>query len=289
MLLGETGSGKEVAARQIHVRSARAKGPFLRVNCGAIPTELVDSELFGHDAGSFTGAVATRRGWFERADGGTLFLDELGELPAAAQVRMLRVLQDGTFERVGGQQTITVDVRIVAATNANLQAMVDAGTFRRDLWYRLSVFPISIPPLRDRREDIPVLAAHFAHRAGMRLFGATPSLSPADVNALIAYDWPGNVRELAAVIERAAILGGGHTLDVGKALGVLPARAPVATSQSADAQERASIEAALQRCHGRIEGPFGAAKALRVNPHTLRSRMRRLGIDWSRFRSADPD
>ncbi|HEY2883557.1 MAG TPA: sigma-54 factor interaction domain-containing protein, partial [Pirellulales bacterium] len=164
LILGETGSGKEVVARAIHKQSRRENGPFLRVNCGAIPPELVDSELFGHERGSFTGATALRKGWFERADRGTLFLDECGELPPAAQVRLLRILQDGTFERVGGERQIHVDVRVVAATHRNLQAMVAEGTFREDLWYRLAVFPIELPPLRDRPEDIPALAAHFALR-----------------------------------------------------------------------------------------------------------------------------
>jgi hydrogenase-4 transcriptional activator len=291
LLLGETGSGKEVIARQIHVRSSRARAPFLRVNCGAIPPELVDSELFGHERGSFTGAVATRKGWFERSDGGTLFLDELGELPAAAQVRLLRVLQDGTFERVGGQTPMTVDVRIVAATNSDLRNAVAEGKFRQDLWYRLNVFPIILPPLRERREDIPLLAAHFAAGAGRRLYGVPLVPTPSDVAAFVAYDWPGNVRELAAVIERAAILGGGHSLDTATALGVLPTRVyaeipRTSAVSSADAEERERIDAVLRRCFGRIEGQFGAAKALGVNPHTLRSRMRRLGIDWSQYRQA---
>ncbi len=179
LILGETGSGKEVIARAIHRRSRRAAGPILRVNCGAIPPELIDSELFGHERGSFTGAAATRSGWFERADGGTLFLDEIGELPAAAQVRMLRVLQDGSFERVGGHTPITVDVRVVAATNADLASLIAQGKFREDLWYRINVFPIHLPPLRQRPTDIPAFAAHFAARAGKRLGGRSLAPSPA--------------------------------------------------------------------------------------------------------------
>jgi transcriptional regulator with GAF, ATPase, and Fis domain len=289
LILGETGSGKEVVARSIHSQSRRASGPFLRVNCGAIPTELVDSELFGHEKGSFTGAIGHRKGWFERADGGTLFLDEVGGLPAAAQVRLLRVLQDGTFERVGGQQTHSVDVRIVAATHRDMTMMVRDGHFRQDLWYRVSVFPITLPALRERRGDIPALTRHFAERAGIRLFSRALEATPADIERLSNYDWPGNVRELAAVIERAAILGNGQRLQVEPALGVVGVVGAVGGSGSprpvgAEPDDRASIEAALQRCHGRIEGPFGAADALGVNPHTLRSRMRRLGIEWSRFR-----
>ncbi len=283
LILGETGSGKEVVARAIHARSRRARGPFLRVNCGAIPPELVDSELFGHERGSFTGAVNLRKGWFERADGGTLFLDEVGELPAAAQVRLLRVLQDGSFQRVGGQQSHTVDVRIVAATHRDVASMVSQGQFRQDLWYRVSVFPISLPSLRERRGDIPALARHFAARAGERLFGRALETSPEDERALIAYEWPGNVRELAAVIERAAILGGGHGLDVGAALGT-GARAPRAERPP---DEREALIEAVKSTHGRIEGPFGAAKLLGVNPHTLRSRLRKHNVDWARYRGEE--
>src|SRR5690606_18598675 len=225
LILGETGSGKEVLARAIHKRSRRAAGPVVRVNCGAIPPGLIDLELFGHERGSFTGATSVRKGWFERADGGTLFLDEVGELPLDAQVRLLRILQDGTFERVGGQKPLRVDVRIVAATRRDLHAMVGEGTFREDLWYRISVFPIDLPPLRDRIEDIPALAAHFASRAGKRLGGRPLTVTPDDIEVLTAYPWPGNVRELAAVIERAAILGNGRSLAVREALG------PVAPKQ----------------------------------------------------------
>src|SRR3954447_12387077 len=219
LILGETGSGKEVVARTIHTRSRRTSGPFLRVNCGAIPSELVDSELFGHEKGSFTGAVGERKGWFERADGGTLFLDECGELPLAAQVRLLRILQDGSFQRVGGEKQLNVDVRIVAATHRELPTMVADGQFREDLWYRLAVFPVRLPPLRERLEDIAALAAHFAIRAAKRL--GLPPLVPSadDISLLVDYPWPGNIRELAAVIERAAILGVGKRLDVSRALG----------------------------------------------------------------------
>jgi transcriptional regulator with GAF, ATPase, and Fis domain len=299
LILGETGSGKEVVARAIHTRSRRAAKPFVRVNCGAIPPELIDSELFGHEKGSFTGAVGARRGWFERADGGTLFLDECGELPAAAQVRLLRILQDGTFERVGGERPMTVDVRIVAATHRDLHALVAAGRFREDLWYRIAVFPIKLPPLRERKEDIPALATHFALRAAKRL-GTLP-LTPRsdDLDLLLAYPWPGNVRELAAVIERAAILGDGKRLEVAQALGTaprpLPAAAPAAPKSfegepilSLDSVMARHIELALARTHGRIEGPYGVAKLLKINPHTLRARMRKLKINWRRFRGSAP-
>jgi hydrogenase-4 transcriptional activator len=290
LILGETGTGKEVVARAIHNRSPRSQGPMMRVNCGAIPTELVDSELFGHERGSFTGASAARKGWFERADGGTLFLDEIGELPLAAQVRLLRVLQDGTFERVGGQTTHSVNVRLVAATHADLNAMVRQRLFREDLWYRISVFPIHLPPLRERTQDIPALASHFALKSARRL-GLPPALpTQADFALLTAYNWPGNVRELGSVIERAAILGNGHSLEIAKALGIAlsptfihqPADFVSATvpGQTLNVINAAHIEKTLESCHGRIEGPFGAAKLLGINPHTLRSRMRKLGIDW---------
>jgi transcriptional regulator with GAF, ATPase, and Fis domain len=296
LILGETGTGKEVVARAIHARSKRAAGPFLRVNCGAIPPELADSELFGHERGSFTGASNRRCGWFERADGGTLFLDEVGELTPAVQVRLLRILQDGSFERVGGQQVLRADVRLIAATHQDLESMVAAGRFRADLWYRIHVFPIRLPPLRERPEDIADLARHFADRAAHRL-GLAPCVpGSAGVARLVAYTWPGNVRELAAVIERAAILGEGRRLAVAEALGIEPPKAPVTAAQTAaapgiggnrlDAAQRTQIAAALRACLGRIEGPFGAAQALGINPSTLRARMRRLGIDWRGYRVA---
>lgn len=309
LVLGETGSGKEVVARALHERSRRASGPIVRVNCGAIPTELVDSELFGHERGAFTGAAFTRKGWFERADGGTLFLDEVGELPLAAQVRLLRILQDGTLERVGGQRTVTVDVRIVAATHRDLYAMVEEGRFREDLWYRISVFPLRLPALRERLEDLPGLAAHFAARAGERLGAGPLTPSDDDLARLLAYPWPGNVRELASVIERAAILGHGRRLEIASSLGA-DGRHPATAAPSSTAQRPqpprtgqttstgsavarldqamvGHIETALAQTGGRIEGARGAAALLGINPHTLRARMRKLGIDWARFREAE--
>lgn len=301
LLLGETGTGKELIARVIHSHSARAPHAFLRVNCGAIPPDLIDSELFGHERGAFTGATQTRPGWFERADGGTLLLDEVGELPPAAQVRLLRILQDGWLERVGGRQPIHVDVRIVAATHRDLAAMVAEGRFREDLWYRLAVFPIFLPPLRQRREDIPALAVHFAERAAVRFSLPLVLPSDQDLALLSAYPWPGNIRELGAVIDRAAILGNGERLEVGPALGLsahhVPAAsglAPAAAHQVASSAEilpldeamKRHIEAALTVTKGRIEGPHGAAAVLKINPHTLRARMRKLGIAWKQFRPA---
>lgn len=296
LLEGETGAGKEVIARMIHARSLRARGPMIRVNCGAIAPELVDSELFGHERGSFTGATGTRLGWFERANGGTLFLDEIAELPLAAQVRLLRVLQDGTLERVGSSRSTKVDVRVVTATHRDLRAMCAAGKFREDLWYRISVFSVRIPPLRDRMQDVPLLADHFAHRAGVRLTGVPLVPKPAEIEALLRYRWPGNVRELAAVIERAAILGGGRRLEVAVALGDgIPSSSHAYAAQGASAPSsaplktlddavREHIERALVLTSGRIEGRGGAADVLGLNPHTLRGKMRKLRVDWSRFR-----
>jgi len=319
LILGETGTGKEVVARAIHSRSPRHSKPFIRVNCGAIPTELIDSQLFGHERGSFTGASDQRRGWFERADGGTLFLDEIGELPLAAQVRLLRVLQEHQIERVGGQENIHVDVRIVAATHRDLSFMVHQRTFREDLWYRINMFPILLPGLRERVEDIPSLTRHFARRAANRFGLQYVEPSQSDVKLLMDYRWPGNIRELQAVIDRAVILGGGSHLDVGKSLGntfiqpvfrpqpsdeptyyeVIPESIVATTipvhSESGSDEEDAPvdsldsaivrhIERALAVTGGQIEGGRGAAKLLGINPHTLRAKMRKLKIDWDRFR-----
>jgi transcriptional regulator with GAF, ATPase, and Fis domain len=306
LILGETGTGKELVARAIHNRSDRHSGPFLRVNCGAIPRELIDSQLFGHEKGSFTGASETRQGWFERADMGTLFLDEIGELPLDAQVRFLRVLQDGFVERVGGAKAIHVNVRVVAATHRDLSGMVREDAFREDLWYRIAVFPILLPPLRDRVEDIPTMASHFAGRAAIR-FGLAPvEPSAADIRLLQSYDWPGNIRELGAVIDRAAILGDGDTLEFAAALGLATPRGPYENApelgslpsatprhsghiSSLNEAMRRHIEAALRATHGRVEGPRGAAGLLQINPHTLRARMRKLKIDWAAYREPGDD
>jgi transcriptional regulator with GAF, ATPase, and Fis domain len=306
LILGETGTGKELVARAIHNRSDRHSGPFIRVNCGAIPRELIDSQLFGHEKGSFTGAADTRQGWFERADMGTLFLDEIGELPLDAQVRFLRVLQDGFVERVGSADPIRVNVRVVAATHRDLASMVRESTFREDLWYRIAVFPILLPPLRERREDIPAIARHFAERAAVR-FGLAPVMpNDADIRLLETYDWPGNIRELGTVIDRAAILGNGRSLELAAALGLAIPRRPVealssnqlapaisnavaSTSLTLEAAMKSHIEAALRATQGRIEGPHGAARQLAINPHTLRARMRKLKIDWSAFRDTSDD
>jgi hydrogenase-4 transcriptional activator len=300
LILGDTGSGKEIIARAIHVRSNRSRGAFIRVNCGAIPSGLIDSQLFGHEKGAFTGATETRKGWFERADGGTLFLDEVGELPLEAQVRLLRILQDGWLERVGGQKPIHVNVRIVAATHRELAQDVTRKAFREDLWYRLAVFPIRLPALRERPEDIPALARHFAQLAAQQ-FGLKPSVpSPDDIRLLSSYQWPGNVRELASVIDRAAILGGGSCLKITSALGIMdsqhngtaeggidstPARAVNSPgNKTIDDIQREHITATLAAVHGRVDGPHGAAVRLGIHPSTLRAKMRKLNIHWREYR-----
>src|SRR6187200_1378123 len=284
LVFGETGTGKEIIARAIHEHSPFHHGPFRRVNCGAIPSELIDSELFGHEPGAFTGAQTRRKGWFEQADGGTLFLDEVGELALAAQVRLLRVVQDDEVLRVGGERPIRVRVRIVAATHRDLPSLVETQTFREDLYYRLSVFPIVIPPLRDRPSDIRAFAEYFADRAANR-FGVRPVLvSDDDVKMLAGYRWPGNVREMAAVMDRAVLIGQGRVLNVAAALGQTDLssaaqaprseeRGPQSSIEPLDTIIRRHIERALRETHGRVEGRHGAARLLDINPHTLRARM----------------
>jgi hydrogenase-4 transcriptional activator len=297
MIFGETGTGKELISREIHRHSPCASGPFIRVNCGAIPQELIDSQLFGHERGAFTGAVESRKGWFERANDGTLFLDEIGELSLAAQVRLLRVLQDGWLEPIGAKRSIHVDVRVIVATHRDLAEMVAEGKFREDLWYRLAVFPIFLPPLRDRKDDIPEMAKHFSRRAAIR-FGLTPRMpGEEDIRLLCDYPWPGNVRELASVINRAAILGDGKGLEIKKALGWLnPDNVQPENKyqnqqdinengyESLDEAMKRHIENALKITSGRIEGNRGAAELLKINPHTLRARMRKLGVNWQKYR-----
>lgn len=298
LIHGESGTGKEVIALAIHQRSHRQKMPFRRVNCGAISPALIDSELFGHEQGAFTGSTARHRGWFEQADGGTLLLDEVGELPLNAQVRLLRVIQEGEFNRVGGERPIKVNVRIIAATHRDLPSMVEETLFREDLYYRLTVFPIVIPPLRDRQEDIPALAAYFVKRATHRFGYKDINVLPEDIELLQKYDWPGNIREFAAVINRAVLIGDGECLKTEKALGISLTRQPstkvetVTEVMPAESSEilpldtviKAYIEKALTHCCGRVEGPFGAAKKLALNPNTLRSKAKKLGINIEKFR-----
>jgi transcriptional regulator with GAF, ATPase, and Fis domain len=290
LLLGETGTGKELIANAIHSSSPRKEGPFIKVNCGAIPETLLDSELFGHEKGAFTGAISQKRGRFERADKGTIFLDEIGELPPQAQVRLLHVLQRKEIERVGGTHSIPVDIRIVSATHRNLQEMVGSGQFREDLWFRLNVFPIIIPPLRQRKGDIPSLVHHFINRKSLELkLKERPKLAPGAIDRLTAHDWPGNVRELENIVERALIQHrAGSSLSI-EAL--LPQMAPdkVVQDQSRneplatlDEMNARYIRQALEQACGKIYGPGGAAQILHINPSTLRKRMDKLGISYGR-------
>ena len=285
LLSGETGVGKDVIANAIHLGSPRRDGPFVAVNCGAIPDALLDSELFGHEKGAFTGALAKKRGRFERAEGGTILLDEIGEMPLEAQVRLLRVLQHREIERVGGTDRIPVDIRILAATNKDLPAMVQAGGFREDLWFRLNVFPISVPPLRERASDIPALVQHFIDRkAGELKIGDTLRLAEGAIDQLMAYSWPGNVRELENLIERAMILHRGEALrfeDLGTPLGA-KAVTPDSSDEivALDTVVARHIRRALEVADGKIHGPGGAGDLLGVNPNTLRSKMNKLGIPF---------
>ncbi len=278
LLFGETGTGKELLARYIHVRSSRGAAPLIRVNCAAIAPGVFESELFGHERGSFTGALERRVGRFELAHGGTLFLDEIGELPLEIQVKLLRVLQEGEVERVGSGRPIPVDVRVVAATNRDLEADVAAGRFRADLFYRLNVFPVRVPPLRERPEDLPLLIDHFLAKFRRKLGKPLRQLAPESVDRLRLYAWPGNVRELQNVLERACVLA---TSDVVEVADALRSDAPVSRTtslRSLEEVEREHILLVLASTHGVIQGERGAARILGLHPNTLRSRMERLGI-----------
>jgi transcriptional regulator with GAF, ATPase, and Fis domain len=290
LVLGESGVGKELVARAIHERSPRRARPLIKVNCGAVPAELFESEFFGHVKGAFTGAARDRVGRFELAHGGTLFLDEVGEIPLAQQVKLLRVLQEKTLERVGEERTREVDVRVVAATNRDLRREVDAGRFRADLYYRLSVFPLDVPPLRDRIDDVAALAAHLVRRAAQSMNVPVPRIPRAVVDQLRAYDWPGNVRELQHVVERAVILSRGGPLAVGD-LGAAGARATVRRGAPAAVEgeelptladlrrrERDVIASALERSGGRVSGAGGAAEILGLPATTLDSKLDAHGL-----------
>ncbi len=282
LVLGETGTGKELIARALHRRSRRSSRAFIRVNCAAIPQSLIASELFGHEKGAFTGAMQRRVGRFEAADGGTIFLDEIGELPMETQIALLRVLQEKEFERVGSNQSISVDVRVIAATNRDLPAAVKAGTFREDLYYRLNVFPIAVPPLRERAEDIPLLVEYFVGRFAKGAGKDIHHVGKETLEQLKAYDWPGNIRELQNVIERAVILTEGETFEVDeswlKREQAAPAR-PRERLSALEDREMEMIQAALAESHGRISGPDGAAARLGIPRQTLDSKIKKLGLD----------
>jgi transcriptional regulator with GAF, ATPase, and Fis domain len=302
LLLGETGTGKELVAREIHDRSARRKRSLVAVNCASVTRELFESEFFGHVRGAFTGAIRDRVGRFRLADGGTLFLDEVSEIPTDMQAKLLRVLQEQRFERVGDESPQTVDVRMVAATNRNLELEVAEGRFRSDLYFRLNVFPIAIPPLRERPEDIGTLAAHFLERAARQLDSPCPSLGEEELRSLRAYSWPGNVRELRNVMERAAItaLGGrlAIELQIPGASPIVPAPpfaeggvggpARVLTEAEMRRFERENLCVALRTCDGKIYGTGGAAELLEMPPTTLVYRLRKLGLKPAKGRRGAP-
>jgi formate hydrogenlyase transcriptional activator len=290
LVLGETGTGKELIARAIHNRSMRSSRAFIRVNCAAIPPALIASELFGHERGSFTGANQRRLGRFESADGGTIFLDEVGDLPAEAQVALLRVLQEREFERVGGSQTVSVDVRVIAATNGDLTTAVAEGKFRQDLFYRLNVFPIQLPPLRERLADISLLVGYLIDRYAQKAGKKIRNIDKKTMELFHAYDWPGNIRELQNVVERAVILSEGETFFVDEAwlTRVTPKLAATSVPLVADLaeREREILEAALRESQGVVGGPTGAAVKLGIPRQTLESKIRKLGINRHRFKAS---
>ena len=286
LILGETGTGKELVARAIHHASLRKKRPLLKVNCATLPTNLIESELFGHEMGAFTGALTKQVGRFEIADGATLFLDEIGDLPLEVQAKLLRVLEHGEFERLGSYRTIKADVRLIAATNRNLEEAVQNGQFRRDLWFRLNVFPITVPPLRKRVKDIPLLANHFITKQCKRLGKEKQKVPKTTMASLMNYSWPGNVRELENIIERAVIASRGPTLPLTDILEPAGFQAVGSPQEKTLAKiERDHMLRVLEECYWRIEGRNGAAKILGLNPNTLRGRMRKLGIRRPKKRS----
>jgi formate hydrogenlyase transcriptional activator len=287
LITGETGTGKELVARAIHHRSGRRLRALVAVNCAAVPRELIASELFGHEKGAFTGALQRRLGRFELADGGTIFLDEVGELPVETQVALLRVLQEREFERLGGHERVRVDVRVVAATNRDLAAAVADGGFREDLFYRLNVFPLEMPPLRERREDVPVLAEYFIGRYARQIGKTFRRIGPGTLDRLQSYPWPGNVRELQNVIERSVIVADGDEfrLDESWVTSIPRFENAFGLSGTLAAHEKVIVEDALRASGGRVFGPTGAAARLGVPRSTLESKIRALGINKSRFRA----
>jgi len=282
LITGESGTGKELVARAIHSRSRRSEKPLIKVNCAALPTGLVESELFGHEKGAFSGALARRLGRFELANGGTIFLDEVGEMPPDAQVKLLRVIQEHEFERIGGNETIRTDVRVIAATNRDLQRAVQEGAFREDLYYRLNVFPVELPPLRERPADIPLLVRFFVDKYAVRVDRHIETIAPETLERLVGYRWPGNVRELQNLVERALILATDSELRIEPEIigGAAPRPRSGEAAPTKDLQtlQREHILAALQRSGWVIEGERGAARELGLHPNTLRSRIKKLGL-----------
>jgi len=288
LITGETGTGKELIARAIHRRSTRSTRAFVTVNCAAVPPSLIASELFGHERGAFTGALQRRQGKFELADGGTIFLDEVGELPPDTQMALLRVLQERELERVGGGRPIKIDVRVIAATNRDLQTAVAEKAFRADLFYRLNVFPVEVPPLRQRRSDIPLLVEYFVHRYAKRAGKKIDGISERSLDLMRDYPWPGNIRELQNVIERAVIVSDTNTLSIDERwlvrqrVGETGAKTPL--DDELTAHERSRVEAALAASKGRVSGPTGAAARLGIPRSTLESKIRSLKVNKHRFR-----
>jgi transcriptional regulator with GAF, ATPase, and Fis domain len=293
LITGETGTGKELIARAVHKRSQRSSRAFVSVNCAATPRDLIASELFGHEKGAFTGAIQRRLGRFELAEGGTIFLDEIGELPAATQIALLCVLQEHEFERVGGTETIRTNVRVIAATNRDLQAAIAGGTFRSDLFYRLNVFPIEVPPLRERQKDIPVLVEYFIDRYARKAGKSIRGINKKSLELLQLYPWPGNVRELQNVIERSVIVCETENFSVDESWLLRQPRATGSKSefelsQKLASQEKDMIEAALRESGGRVSGPSGAAAQLGIPASTLYSKIGSLRIDKNRFKTTNP-
>jgi len=284
LLLGETGTGKDLIASTIHYASQRRDGPFISVNCGAIPESLLDSELFGHEKGAFTGAFSQKRGRFERADNGTIFLDEIGELPLQAQVRLLRVLQNKEIERIGGSRTIKLNIRVIAATNRNIKKMVEMNEFREDLYFRLNVFPIEIPPLRERKTDIPALLQHFISEKAKELkLKKIPELEPGSIEILLDYFWNGNVREFENIVERSMIICKNNVISFKNLIKNTPIDIQQNVSNdsvvlSLDQMITEHIQKAIRMTNGKIHGTDGAAELLQINPSTLRHKMKKLGI-----------
>jgi transcriptional regulator with GAF, ATPase, and Fis domain len=292
LLTGETGTGKELIARAIHKRSQRSSRAFVSVNCAAIPPSLIASELFGHEKGAFTGAIGRRIGRFELAEEGTIFLDEVGELPAETQIALLRVLQEREFERIGGNQLIGANVRVIAATNRDLDAAIADGRFRSDLFYRLNVFPIELPPLRERKDDIPLLVAYFIDRFARKAGKSIHGIRKRTLDLLLSYHWPGNIRELQNIVERSVIVCETENFSVDESWlsrksSVRRPNGHLGLSQLAN-QEKEAIEAALRESKGRVSGPSGAAAKLSIPGTTLESKIRALKIDKRQFKTADP-
>jgi formate hydrogenlyase transcriptional activator len=278
--MGESGTGKELIARAVHNISNRSKRPLVKVNCATLPANLIESELFGHEKGAFTGAMDKKIGRFELADGGTVFLDEIGELPVELQSKLLRVLQEGEFERLGNPKTMKVNVRVIAATNRNLQQAIEKKEFREDLYYRLNVFPIICPPLRDRKEDLPLLVKHFCQKHEGKIGRKITDISAEVMDSLMAYDWPGNIRELENIIERAMILSSNNTLEPGEWVPTQKIQIGKASASATrlDDVEKEHIIEALNKTKWKVSGEKGAAKILGLNPTTLEARMKKMGI-----------